>query len=241
MAYKFLPDDLADRFRAAGLKVVEVPGWQRRGRPASVGSFAPVGVLWHHTGSSDRDPDSLKDDLEYAKWLFLTGRSDLNPPLCQISVGRDGTVYVGAAGRANHAGEARASGPVRAGDGNALYVGVECQNNGTEGWEPEQYEAMVAVGVVLTRLLKGTAAHNRAHKETSVTGKWDPGALDMDKFRAAIAKALVPRPPMTRGDNVDAAIVRLRKAKGTGERGRRIKAALDALLGIKPTRKRVTK
>lgn len=182
MTYRYLTD-LADVLRAAGLRVVEVPGWKTRGRPASTGGFDPQGNLWHHTGSSE-------GGRRYADWLATVGRSDLPAPLCHVSVGRDGTVYVCAAGRANHAGKAKASGPCPSGDGNALYVGWECQNTGTEGWTRAQYDAM-RVGAAATSSHYGwPAAHNRAHKETSVTGKWDPGALDMDKFRRGIAATM---------------------------------------------------
>ena len=186
--------DLADVLRAADLKVVEVPGWQGNARPASTGGFNPVGNLWHHTGSKDTNPESIEDDYRYAEWLAEVGRSDLPAPLCQLSVGRDGTVYVCAAGRGNHAGNAKASGPVPAGDGNELYLGWECQNNGTEGWTPAQYDAM-RVGAAATSLHYGWSAEaNRAHKETSYTGKWDPGLLDMDRFRSDIQRLMEDDP-----------------------------------------------
>jgi hypothetical protein len=190
-----LPSNLPKLLRDAGLKVIEVPGWRGFGRPASTGGFHPRGVLWHHTGSKDSNPNSIKDDLEYAKWLAEIGRSDLPAPLCQLSVGRDGTVYVCADGRGNHAGKAKASGPVPAGDGNELYAGVECQNSGSEGWSKAQYRSMVTLGAVLSdKVIHCTANANRAHKETSVTGKWDPGLLDMDKFRDDIGEAMKPKP-----------------------------------------------
>lgn len=182
---------LAAVLREAGLKVVEIDGWQTRSRPESAGSFNPVGVLWHHTGGP-------ADGKEYAEWLAKVGRSDLPAPLCQLSVGRDGTWYVCAAGRANHAGQARASGTVAAGDGNALYVGVECMNTGTEGWTRAQYASMVKGGAALGKMLGCTPNAQRAHKETSVTGKWDPGNLDMGKFRTDIAVAMNPAPQSTR-------------------------------------------
>lgn len=182
--------DLPAVLRAEGLKVVEVPGWQTRSRPESTGGFAPVGNLWHHTGSKDTNPLSIDDDLAYARWLAEIGRSDLPAPLCQVSVGRDGTLYVCAAGRGNHAGVAKASGPVPAGDGNALYIGWECQNTGTEGWAGPQYEAMVKAAAATSRAYGWSAEANRGHKETSVTGKWDPGALDLDHFRADVAERM---------------------------------------------------
>ena len=184
--------DLADVLRGAGLKVVEVPGWRTNARPASTGGFDPRGNLWHHTGAKDTNPLSIEDDRAYAEWLAEVGRSDLPAPLCQLSVGRDGTIYVCAAGRGNHAGTAKASGPIPAGDGNELYLGWECQNSGSEGWTPAQYDAMVRGGAATSRAYGWTAEANRAHKETSVTGKWDPGLLDMDRFRVDVRVAMNP-------------------------------------------------
>ncbi len=183
---------MARRLRRAGLHVVEVPGWRDRSRPESTGGFAPVGVLWHHTGSKDVNPESIEDDQEYAEWLAKIGRSDLPAPLCQLSIGRNGTVYVCAAGRGNHAGKAKAFGPVPAGDGNELYVGVECQNDGSEGWSGPQYEAMVKTGVALAKMLSTDERSQPGHRETSVTGKWDPGLLNLPDFRADIAEGLWP-------------------------------------------------
>lgn len=210
---------LVKQVRAAGLKVVEIDGWENRGRPASTGGFLPHGVLWHHTGSADANPHSVKDDLDYARWLAITGRSDLPAPLCQLSLGRDGTVYFCAAGRSNHGGKARAAGPMPAGDANTMYVGVEVQNNGTEGWSKTQYEAMVKLAVVLSKYVNCPAGANRAHRETSVTGKWDPGALDMDRFRNDIAHGLAARkaPAM---NNVQKARIKLEAMIANGQETR---------------------
>lgn len=175
--------DLADVLRAAGLDVVEIPGWQNRSRPASTGGFNPSGVLVHHTGGTS-------DTRAYVEWMALTGRPDLPAPLCQLALSRGGTVYVCAAGRANHGGTARASGPMPAGDGNALYIGIEALNTGSEGWCEAQYDAYVSLCAALCRAYGWPAPHVRAHRETSVTGKPDPGLIDMDRFRSDIATAL---------------------------------------------------
>jgi hypothetical protein len=176
--------------------------------------------------------------------LAVDGRSDLPAPLCHFSLGRDGTVYVVAAGRANHAGVAKASGPMPAGDGNVMYVGVECQNSGTEGWTKAQYEAMVTLGVVVSKYLGCTASANRAHKETSITGKWDPGALDMDRFRLDINHVLAARkaPPM---NNVQKARIKLVAMIANGQetrlllskapKGRATVWAVDKALGVQIT------
>lgn len=169
--------DLAEAVRKSRLTVVELPGWRTRTRP---GTFAPRGVLVHHTGGDS-------DTRAYVDWMALEGRADLPAPLCQLALSRTGVVYVLAAGRANHGGEAQASGPMPAGDGNTLYIGIEALNNGTEGWTPTQYAAYVALCAALCEHYGWPATHVRAHRETSVTGKWDPGRLDMDRFRTDIA------------------------------------------------------
>lgn len=210
MAHQRLPSTLPTKLRDAGLKVVVLADWHQRGRPESTGGFDPKGVLWHHTGGAG-------DGRDYAQWMATTGRDDLPPPLCQLSVGRDGTVYVIAGGRANHAGKAVASGPMPAGDGNALYVGVECHNTGSEGWPKKQRKAMVALGVALSQVLGCAADTHRAHKETSTTGKWDPGKLDMTAFRADIAAGLAKAARPRTYPNADKMLAAALKGKQAAE------------------------
>lgn len=183
---RHLPKTLPATLRAAGLKVVELDGWHGRGRPASSGDFNPVGVLCHHTASK-------ADGIAGTK-ILVDGRSDLPGPLAQFGLSRDGTVYVVASGRANHAGKARASGTVAAGDGNALYIGIEAMNDGVgEPWPPAQYQAYVKLAAALCKHVTGnSAATVRGHKETSTTGKIDP-RFDMDTFRASVARHLDDR------------------------------------------------
>lgn len=195
MAYRYLTD-LADVVRRSGLRVVELDGWRSRGRPASTGGFDPSGVLCHHTGSYDSLTDA-ENDLDYARWMATVGRSDLPAPLCHLALSAEGVVYVVAAGRANHAGDARATGPMPGGDGNALYVGIEAMNSGSQGWDSRGVDAAgepVTQGEAYARLCAALcigygwpADHVRAHRETSLTGKWDPGLLDMDQHRRATA------------------------------------------------------
>ncbi|MEO6203792.1 MAG: N-acetylmuramoyl-L-alanine amidase [Mycobacteriales bacterium] len=181
-----LPADLPQRLRDAGLKVSEVPGWRTRGRPAATGGFAPVGVLAHHTATTART-----DDANVVA-LLVRGRSDLPGPLCHLGLARDGTVYVIASGRANHAGRARPSGTVAGGDGNSLYIGIEAFNDGVgEKWPAVQYDAYVRLAAALCALTGNSAETVRGHKETSVTGKIDP-RFDMGAFRARVKAAMSP-------------------------------------------------
>lgn len=80
----------------AGLKVDEQPGWRTRGR-ADVGTIK--GVICHHTAGP-------KTGIMPSLGVVTNGRSDLPGPLSQLCLGRDGTFFVMAAGRANHAGAA---------------------------------------------------------------------------------------------------------------------------------------
>lgn len=193
--------DLAEAARLSGLNVIELDGWETN---ISAGDFAPLGVLCHHTGAFDEIGDTASD-LNYARWLAFTGRPPtVPPPLCNLSLSAECVVYVCCSGNANHAGAAKASGPLpAAGDGSALYIGIEAMNSGSQGWASKGVDAAgneLTQGQAYARLCaalcvhyrrrfeKGfTAAHVRAHRETSVTGKWDPGLLDMDDHRALTA------------------------------------------------------
>lgn len=175
---------LADVLRSAGLTVVETPGWRER-TATSGPQPVPVGVLEHHTATlaSPENPAPTVD-------MCINGRPDLAGPLCHGLIGFDGVVHLIAAGRANHAGQAKASGPNPAGDGNTLYVGFEWDYQGVDqGPSPQQYGAAVIATVAVLRQLGRPMDAARGHKETSVTGKIDPGQVDMDRFRADLANA----------------------------------------------------
>jgi N-acetylmuramoyl-L-alanine amidase len=182
MTYKRLPATLPSILRSAGLTVVEVDGWQTRGRPARTGGFNPVGVLCHHTATGPKTSNAS------VVKLLVNGRSDLPGPLSQFGLARNGTVYIIASGRANHAGKARASGTVAAGDGNELYMGIEAFNNGVgEKWSNTQMEAYALLAAVLSvKITKNSYKTVRGHKETSVTGKIDP-TFNMTDFRTRVA------------------------------------------------------
>jgi hypothetical protein len=178
---------LPDALRAAGLEVRETPGWSERRRPWA---FDPVGVLMHHTAfrATTADPAPALETV-------VEGRTGLRGPLCHLLVDRDAVCHVIAVGRANHAGEARESGPVRGGDGNAQYVGIEIDYAPQEpyGQRPtaEQGVAAVTAAAVIVKRLGTDASHVRYHAETSTAGKWDPGnTIDADEFRSRVAAVL---------------------------------------------------
>lgn len=175
---------IAGRLRAAGLRVVEVDGWQTRGST----DFDPRGSVNHHTaGPASGATPSLN--------TCIHGRPDLPGPLCNVfqsreADGRD-VAYVVAAGRANHAGEGSWY-EVPRDQGNSYLFGIECDHTANEQW----YQQQALSGVVGIRALADhlgildTAGELRhwfmAHKEYAPTRKVDPDPLDMDALRAFI-------------------------------------------------------
>ena len=181
---------LPTALRDAGLQVEATPGWADRGRPWA---FDPSGVLVHHTAfrATAADPHPALDTV-------VDGRTGLRGPLCHLLIDRDAVCHVIAAGRANHAGEARSSGPMPAGDGNASYVGIEIDYAPQEpyGQRPtaQQGEAAVRAAAVIVSRFGTGADHVRYHSETSTAGKWDPGnTVDGDEFRRRVAAELGDR------------------------------------------------
>jgi len=179
-------DQLPTALRAWGLDVVEVTGWQTRRRP---GTFAPLGVLIHHTaGPRGKDAPSLQ--------VCIDGRRDLAGPLCQILVARSGKVYVISVGRCNHAGiGGPLAGMVPVDAGNRLLVGIEAENDGVgEPWPVAQQLVMVRASAAVLDLLGRARGNCWAHREYTPR-KIDPKGLDMDAFRWAVAHARTPGEP----------------------------------------------
>lgn len=177
---------LADLLRAAGLQVVEEGNWQGRGVS---GSFNPFGVLWHHTAAKSSPTNPAP-----ALGIVINGRSDLQGPLAHALVDYNGVFHIVSANRCNHAGPARASGPIPAGDGNTMLVGWEIDYAGDQSniglvqqMTPAQYDASLrATAAVLTQFGRDSS-YARGHRETSTTGKIDPSFVDLDVMRADVA------------------------------------------------------
>jgi peptidoglycan hydrolase-like protein with peptidoglycan-binding domain len=176
----------------AGLKVAEVDGWPNRGR-AEIDAIK--GVMCHHTaGPKIGNMPSLK--------LLVNGRSDLPGPLAQLGLGRDGTYYVIAAGRANHAGAGSWQGLTT---GNSSFIGIEAENTGVnkpgdpkhDPWPEIQLDAYRrGVAAILKHIGQGPIMCC-GHKEYAPGRKPDPHTLDMSQFRkevAAIMDGAAPPP-----------------------------------------------
>lgn len=165
----------------AGLKVAPVEGWKERSR----GSLSAQGVICHHTATSKPgNMPSLK--------TLINGRrkkdgSWLNGPLAQLGLARDGTYYLVAAGRANHAGEGRWKDVT----GNRHFIGIEAENSGrlNDPWPEVQMDAYRRGVAAILRHLQLDVEMCAGHKEYAPGRKPDP-TFDMDEFREEVAKLL---------------------------------------------------
>lgn len=179
---------MAEEFRAAGLTVIEVEGWENRGRPGSTGNFNPdQGVTVHHTGAttSPRSPGPTLHTL-------IVGRPDLPGPLCHWSVRHDGVVVIIAAGRANHAGRVGKVVPFAAlgADGNAIFMGDEVDTDGTQDLPEVQRDAIALTDAIYLKHFDRPVARVHRHQDISGTGKWDLGSLTTTQLRRDAATEL---------------------------------------------------
>jgi hypothetical protein len=182
----WLPKVLLD----ADLKVAEQPGWKTRGR-GDVGTLK--GVICHHTaGAKTGNMPSLG--------VVTHGRSDLPGPLSQLCLGRDGTFFVVAAGRCNHAGAGNWQSIIT---GNTSFIGIEAENTGkidgpnADPWPAVQLDAYRrGVAAILTKI-RANAIMCCGHKEYALPDgrKIDP-TFDMDDFRRQVAAIMAGTAPL---------------------------------------------
>jgi hypothetical protein len=170
-----------------------VPGWETRGRP---GTFRPRGLVLHHTGL----PDDLVSD--YPSFTIVRdGRPGLAGPLANFGIGRKtGTVFVFAAGVANHAGGGNWKGL----QGNASVWGIDAENKGVgEPWTDVALRTYVALAGALARHTGFTTDMIAGHREWRANepphpgkkNKIDPTGIDLDQFRLDVAAFLGGAPP----------------------------------------------
>lgn len=169
---------LADVLPISAFKVVELAGWETRGRP---GAFGPVhGVLCHHTaGARTGNAPSLGE--------IVNGRPDLAGPLAHLHLARDGTFTIVAAGRCNHAGKGKWQGITT---GNTSFIGIEAENvgDGTDPWPDVQMEAYAKGCAAILKHLGAPVIMCAGHKEYALPAgrKCDP-SFPMDDFRKKVA------------------------------------------------------
>jgi len=171
---------LADVLRNAGCKVIEEKGWQAAG-VAAMGTVK--GVLLHHTaGALKGNAPSLN--------LVKNGRPDLEGPLSQLLLARDGTYHVLAAGKCNHAGRGEWRGVTA---GNSNFIGIEAENAGTgaDPWPDVQMAAYLNGVAAILRYIGAGAEMAAGHKEYALPRgrKIDP-SFDMGNFRKELVTVM---------------------------------------------------
>ena len=183
-------DWLPQVLRAAGLTVVEHDGWGTRGSA----DFTPTWQIFHHTASSRRGGAAP------SLGTVIHGRPDVPGPLCNVLVGRDGTMHIIAAGRANHAGRGHYPDGTT---GNRLSVGWECENDGIgEPWPEHQLDAIARGMAAVGARLGLPAGHVIGHKEFAPGRKVDPTGIDMAAWRRRVAAiGTTPAPPAHQEDD----------------------------------------
>lgn len=191
------------RLRAAGISVREAGGWQSRGNGQS---SAYEGGLVHHTATGF----GIAVPGTGAGNLLINGRPDLRGPLCNYAGNDDGSLTVIAAHPANHAGASggRSMGPLPTTSlFNRRVLGLEIVYPGTTPMRAAQYRsALVWSRIVADVVGGGNIERVRAHAETSITGKFDPGdapgrTIDMAAFRRA-AKTVLEDDDMSLDDRL---------------------------------------
>jgi hypothetical protein len=172
---------LADVARRTGYPVVEVAGWKTRGRPG--GMLQVQTVTCHHTanGGAKGNYPSLR--------VVRDGRKGLPGPLAQYGLGVDGTIYVIAAGRCNHAGVSRSNAYI-----NSHAIGIEAEAIGVPGakgdWPPAQMDSYHRLCRALVDEFGSVEVKDvRGHKETCAPeGRKSDPSFDMAAFRAMVSR-----------------------------------------------------
>lgn len=182
MVVRMKTDGFVPHLKAWGLKVEESPNWRYAGRGYN---FYPRAIIAHHTASNSRSGNFASYNI------VRNGRSDLPGPLCQILLGRDGTVRLIAAGYANHAGYGGPRAGIPANQGNTYSIGIEAENNGIgEPWSKAQLNAYYRLCAALLKWIgSNDVSKVIGHKEWT-SRKIDPAGINMNTFRSNVRKAL---------------------------------------------------
>jgi hypothetical protein len=173
--------EIVARLRAAGIIVHESDGCYSRGN-GQTSNYC--GGTMHHTATA----------FGMAPSVLWNGRPDLPGPLCNTAGNVDSSVTLVAAHPANHAGASggRSMGPLPVTTlFNKRVWGHEIVYPGTVPMRDAQYRTAIILARIVADVCGGGNIETvRAHAETSITGKWDPGdapgrTINMAAFRNA--------------------------------------------------------
>src|SRR5258708_27411372 len=163
----------------AGLKVSETDGWKSRGR----GEMGTVkGVMCHHTATAKSAPGNMP-----TLQMLIDGRPDLPGPLAQLGLGHDGTFFIVAAGRCNHAGGGSWQGITT---GNSNFIGIEAENSGLPDnpWPDVQVDAYEHGVAAILKKIRADAIMCCGHKEYALPpGRKNDPSFEMKPLRMNVA------------------------------------------------------
>lgn len=174
MPWRGDPTFLFDVVKAEGVSVSNYVGGTDRGN----GDCGDIwGVIAHHTGAPAGSSPGPRAIAEHPTLNLAS----------QIHLARNGHATICGVGIAYHAGKGSWPG-LPTDNANPFTIGIEAENSGTEGWSSAQYWAYVKICAAIIRKIGYNATRVIGHKEWAgpAQGKWDPGALDLNKFRSDI-------------------------------------------------------
>lgn len=180
---------LADASRATGYPVVEERGWRTRGNKS--GGFRVVeGVAGHHTAGPKTGEYPCRN-------IILNGRTGLPGPLANLGLGRSGTIYVVAAGAANHAGYSAHEGFTNLND---EYIGIEAEDDGDGLWTPEQIDCYPRLVASLLSYMNRGSERYAGHKDIAIPlgRKPDPAGIDTGWMRLVVGEYLANKPSINK-------------------------------------------
>lgn len=202
MARPLTAQQQIDAIRAEGCRVAEYPGWRERGMWRISRGWEPQGITIHHTAGGL----GSRTVSQYIRDILVSDPKV--PDKCNVAIDPSGTVWMVAAGRANHmlhysqrardmaiagswpigGGSVNARGSLQ--NGNSWTYGVECIAAGTPN--AAQRDAAVRWAAALCRAHGWNGREVFGHGEASYDrGFSDPG-WDMSAFRADVLRRLQP-------------------------------------------------
>lgn len=165
------------------------------------------GTVCHWTAT----PDSTRPGEDYPSLAIVRdGRAGLPGPLCNLGLGRNGTVYAVAGGLAYHAGEGYW--PGIGSSGNANLIGIEAEEGGDGDWTAAMLDAYPRLCAALTVHYGYPLDRNIGHNEWAAgrkvdIGRWPGG---MPAFRTSV-QARLSTPNVQEDDDMSVIF-----AKGNG-------------------------
>lgn len=179
---------LADAARLTGYPVVEEAGWRTRG-VNGYGMTRVEGIVGHHTAGPATGEYPCRN-------IILNGHSTLSGPLANYGLGRSGTIYVVAAGRANHAGTSSWAGYTNLNDD---FLGIEAEDDGDGNWTQAQLDCYPRLVAAALHYMRRSVDRYAGHKDIAPTRKVDPAGIASDWMRNQAGIYLKNPPSINKG------------------------------------------